>query len=1034
MFFLAATGLAFAGAAACHGAEPETAKPRPNILVIVTDQQFAEVMSCRMGNEFIKTPALDELTSRGAFFTSAYCAFPLCGPSRNSMFSGLYPHRVRWKPVHDHPSHYLGRYLLDAGYETAYSGKSELHAKDVAEHGFETILAPMGVPTRKTALANGGWDAWAASEAIGFIARPHEKPFLLVASFLNPHNVCEWSRRLAGQEGTLDCGEIGEPPPPEQLPPAPANIGPQADEPDGMTLMRRGFQANRLFPVGGYTVDDWRRHRWGYYRMVELVDREIGRVLKALREAGLEDETLVIFTSDHGECAGAHGWNQKSVPYDESTRVPFIVKWNGRTPAGISSEKLINTGIDLVPTVLDAAGVAIPKELPGRSALPLALGRPVADWPDAVVSQMSMSQAGEIDGFKPTMKWWMVRTDRYKYCLFSRGQQRESFIDMQADPGEMRNLAADPAHRQALLEHRERLARYGREHDDRHVAPLLADDVKPIPFDMGKQPAATGAAGRPHYYWPIPVGSPRVIKADVAVYGGTPGGVAAAVQAARMGCDVVLVSFNRHVGGMTSGGLTATDIGVKDSIGGIAREVYARIGKPSGFRPSEAEAVFLTLLQEAGVRVLFEQRLTSVRMEGTAIRSITMESGETYEAAVFLDSTYEGDLMAAANVSYRVGREPVTAYDESAAGAWYMGSWLNVYQFCRLPIDPFRDPGNPESGVLPEISSELPGKPGEGDAKVQAYNFRMFLSNAPDRLPYPKPPGYQADRYALLARFLNADPRIEWRFGYTVVPMTDGPVQLRRGDCNNAGSFSTDCVGRNYRWPDGTSEAGSSADPVRVRRGLSLPLRDLYQLREEIFQDHLTYQQGLMWFLANEAVVPEVIRQKMNLFGLDPQEFGSTGGWPHQLYVREARRMVSDRVMTQHHCESTKVVQDSVGLASYPMDSHFCQRVIMVEDGKANVRNEGGWMKPCRHPWPISYHAIVPKQEECTNLLVPVCLSATHVAFGSIRMEPVFMILGQSAGAAAALTLHERCDVQDLPYERLRQRLLADGQRLAWTK
>ena len=497
MFFLAATGLAFAGAAACHGAEPETAKPRPNILVIVTDQQFAEVMSCRMGNEFIKTPALDELTSRGAFFTRAYCAFPLCGPSRNSMFSGLYPHRVRWKPVHDDPSRYLGRYLLDAGYETAYSGKSELHAKDVAEHGFETILAPMGVPTRKTALANGGWDAWAASEAIGFIARPHEKPFLLVASFLNPHNVCEWSRRLAGQEGTLDCGEIGDPPAPEQLPPAPANIGPQADEPDGMTLMRRGFQANRLFPVGGYTVDDWRRHRWGYYRMVELVDREIGRVLKALREAGLEDETLVIFTSDHGECAGAHGWNQKSVPYDESTRVPFIVKWNGRTPAGISSEKLINTGIDLVPTVLDAAGVAIPKELPGRSALPLALGRPVADWPDAAVSQMSMSQAGEIDGFKPTMKWWMVRTDRYKYCLFSRGQQRESFIDMQADPGEMRNLAADPAHRQALLEHRERLARYAREHDDRHVAPLLADDVKPIPFDTGKQPTAAGAAVSP---------------------------------------------------------------------------------------------------------------------------------------------------------------------------------------------------------------------------------------------------------------------------------------------------------------------------------------------------------------------------------------------------------------------------------------------------------------------------------------------------------------------------------------------------------
>jgi arylsulfatase A-like enzyme len=461
---------------------------KPNVLVIVTDQQFAEVMSCRMGREHIHTPALDSLAAQGTSFTRAYCIFPLCGPSRNSMFTGLYPQHVRWKPIHDDPSIYLGRYLLDAGYDTAYSGKSELRGKEIALHGFQSILAPQGGPTRIEAIRNGGWDVWAASEAVRFITQPRDKPFLIVASFLNPHNICEWSRRLAGQKQDLDCGEIGEPPPVEKLPPAPANLGPQRDEPDGMTLMRRSYQASSLFPVGGYTTDDWRRHRWGYYRMVELVDKEIGRLLTALREAGIEDNTMILFTSDHGECAGAHDWNQKSMPYDESTRVPFIVSWKGHTRPG-TSDLLVNTGIDLVPTVLAAGGVAIPAHLPGSSVLDIALGKPAATWREEVISQMSMSQGAEVDGIKPTLKWWMLRTDRYKYCLFSKGERRESLVDMQADPGEMQNLAADPAHRAILLDHRERLARYGREHQDKGVALSLAHDVAPVPFTSKPSPA-----------------------------------------------------------------------------------------------------------------------------------------------------------------------------------------------------------------------------------------------------------------------------------------------------------------------------------------------------------------------------------------------------------------------------------------------------------------------------------------------------------------------------------------------------------------
>jgi len=497
-----------------------------------------------------------------------------------------------------------------------------------------------------------------------------------------------------------------------------------------------------------------------------------------------------------------------------------------------------------------------------------------------------------------------------------------------------------------------------------------------------------------------------------------------------MGRKAVLLSFNRHVGGMTSGGLTATDVGNRASIGGLTLEFYTRIGRISRFRPSEAESLFLKMLAEADVPVLLGRCLESVEIEDGRLVSATMETGETVKAAVFIDATYEGDLLAAANASYRVGREPAGAYGESLAGQWQNISWRNVYQFCGLPLSPYVEPGDPETGLLPEISSEPPGEAGDGDFKVQAYNFRMYLTNKEGRIPFPKPRGYDPGRYALLARFLNADPRIRWTLNYTVAPLTDGPVQMRIGDSNNAGSFSSDYVGGNYRWPDGTYEPGSLAELPPPRRGVPMPFRELYELRERVFQDHVSYQQGLMYFLANDPRVPKTLRDRVNRFGLDPREFRDTGFWPHQLYVREGRRMVSQYVMTQANCESRRAVSDSVGLASYPMDSHFCQRVVVEEDGKKTVRNEGGFGRGCPRPYSVSYRSIVPKREECANLLVPVCLSASHVAYGSIRMEPVFMILGQSAGTAAALAVDEGIAVQDLAYEELKARLLADGQRL----
>jgi len=460
----------------------KAAGKRPNILLIMTDQQFADVMSCRMGRQYLHTPAMDSLAASGTLFSAAYSSNPLCMPLRNSLFTGRYPHETRVTrnanpqgglDVANLPC--MGAYFRNAGYETAYFGKWHLcfNQKNPREHGFDVM---------NQGKSKDGPDARAADGATAFIARAHDKPFLLVASFLNPHNICEWARRLAGRKQGLNCGEIGEPPALDRLPPAPANLDPPRDEPDGMTLIRRAYQVpDGSFPVAKFTADDWRRHRWGYYRMTELVDAEIAKVLGALRKAGLEEDTLVVFTSDHGDCAGAHRFNQKTVFYEESARVPMIVSWKGRTPAG-TCDKLVNTGVDILPTLLDCAGVDIPARLPGRSLLGLAMGKSVPEWRDFVIVQNDMCQTGTVDGLRPTMQGRMIRTARYKYCVYSRGQRRESLVDLQADPLETTDLAGQPAHRDTLLAHRQMLARFAKEHNDKLAAELLADDVKPIPW------------------------------------------------------------------------------------------------------------------------------------------------------------------------------------------------------------------------------------------------------------------------------------------------------------------------------------------------------------------------------------------------------------------------------------------------------------------------------------------------------------------------------------------------------------------------
>jgi hypothetical protein len=526
------------------------------------------------------------------------------------------------------------------------------------------------------------------------------------------------------------------------------------------------------------------------------------------------------------------------------------------------------------------------------------------------------------------------------------------------------------------------------------------------PFTFAIEPV-TPSPGL-HYYYPVPPANPaRTLKVDVCVYGGTPGGVAAAIQAQRMGKTAALAVFRRHVGGMTSGGLTAVDLGNANAIGGIAAEFLEKasqarldaktgVSPELGFRPSQAEQIFRGMLEQAKVPALFEHRLAAVKKEGARITAITFENGDAIEAKMFIDATYEGDLFARAGVKYFIGRESNDTYGETLNGFQI----AKTHQF-RFGVDPYRTPGNPKSGLLPGIwpTDPLPAA-GTGDKLVQAYNFRMWAVRADQGLPWPKPAGYDRAAYALLERYLNTDPSAEWKFTYT-----SGPVKLNVGDCNNAGPISSDFVGASNDWPDGD-----------------------YATRERIFQAHVTYQQGMMWYLANDEAVPQKVREFTQKFGLPKTEFLETAGWPHELYVREARRMVSDYVMTEKNCRRQIIAEDSVGLASYQMDSHHTSRVVVEGVAKAEGCLEGH----VAQPYPVSYRAITPRAAECTNLLVPVCLSSTHVSYGSIRMEPVFMLLGQSAATAASLSIDANVAVQQLDYAKLRARLLADGQRLEW--
>lgn len=490
-------------------------------------------------------------------------------------------------------------------------------------------------------------------------------------------------------------------------------------------------------------------------------------------------------------------------------------------------------------------------------------------------------------------------------------------------------------------------------------------------------------------------------KYDVCVYGGTASAVVAAYSAAQMGANVVMVSPDMQIGGMTSGGLGLTDIGNKQAVSGVARQFYRKVGEHYGkleqwvFEPHVAMEILESYLEHKNITVLRQCRLEDVVVSGGRIMSIGITGGKRISAKYFIDCTYEGDLMAKSGVSYTVGREGNEVYGETWDGVQLMTG----HQFPD-GVDPYVEKGNPESGLLWGVSTQKLLPDGSGDNLVQAYNYRICLTDSLENMiPITRPENYDSTRYELALRLIEAQPGKRRLNDYFIWSQMPG----RKTDINNRGGFSTDMIGMNYNYPD----AG-------------------YQEREEIIKAHTDYTKGLLYFYGHDARVPEEMRNEMLLWGYPKDEYVANGNWTPQLYIRESRRMVGEYVATQADCEGRGNVSDGVGLAAYNMDSHNCQRIVVIKDGVAMVKNEGNVEIPGGYPYPVSYRSLTPKRSECTNLLVPVCLSASHIAYGSIRMEPVFMALGQACGVASALAVDSGCGVQEVNVDAL-QAVLADN-------
>jgi arylsulfatase A-like enzyme len=977
------------------------------------------------GCTWAKTPAIDRLAREGVAFDRAYTPTAKCSPSRAAILTGRYPWQLEAAANHNpfFPPQFKAftETLADSGVAVDAAGKfwSPGVAKTADGKDRTWGIGPPGLSR----------PSQSAARYKQFLAGlPADKPAFFWFGSTNPH-------RPYARDAGLAAGK------------KPADID----------------------RVPGYWPDDEivRRDMLDYATRIEAFDAEVAALLDVLEASGQADKTIVIVTSDHGMPFP----RVKGHCFEAAHRVPLIVRWPEK-PGDRRVAEFVSF-VDFAPTFLElfgiqpdasgmqpitgrslaslvrgekAVGVArdatiIGRErndVEGRAGTPSGLGYPARGiregrflyvknfapdrWPccdpdkgltdtDPGPTKSFIAAAGQLDTY-------------WKLCFGLR--PAEELYDVEQDPDCVQNLAGDKAYAADRDRLEARLMAALREQQDPRVLGKgdQFDEYPAPPYGNGKKPWAKDS-------------NPDRVH-DVVIYGGTSAAVIAAIRAALLGADVVVVSPDKHLGGLTSGGLGYTDSGNTRAIGSLARQFYRRVWQhyqqPEAwkwqpretfralgqgvkradaedrsmwlFEPHVAEKIFDDWLAEHGIEVVREAlldrdrgvELASDSPAAPRIKAITTlgspaRPARRFAGKIFIDATYEGDLMAAAGVKWHVGREANSVYGEEWNGNQV--GILHHGHHWKMPVDPFKEPGNPESGLLPLISADPPGTRGEGDKRVQAYCFRMCLTDHPaNRVPFAKPAGYDPARYELLARTLAAG----WRdvFGkFDAIPN-------RKTDTNNHGPFSFDHIGANEDYPEAS-----------------------YERRREIIADHTTYQQGLLWFLAHDQRVPADIRTRMLSWGLPKDEYGDNGHWSPQLYIREARRMIGDDVLTEHECLGTRAVKKPIGMGSYTLDSHNVRRYV-TPDG--TVQNEGDIGVHPKQPYKIGYGSLVPKKVECANLLVPVCLSASHIAYGSARMEPVFMLLGDAAANAAVLAARANAAVQDVDYASLRGLLEAQGQ------
>jgi arylsulfatase A-like enzyme len=1014
---LAAILIAFAGS----GASAAETRPPVRVLFCIADDASPHLGA--YGCTWAKTPAIDRLAREGVAFDRAYTPTAKCSPSRAAILTGRYPWQLGAAANHNpfFPPQFKAftEALADAGVAVGAAGKFWSPGVAKTADGADRTwgIGPPGL----------GRPSQAASRYKEFLAGlPADKPAFFWFGSTNPH-------RSYARDAGLAAGK------------KPADID----------------------RVPGFWPDNEivRRDMLDYATRIEAFDAEVGALLDALEASGQANETIVIVTSDHGMPFP----RVKGHCFEAAHRVPLVVRWPGK-PGNRRVAEFVNF-VDLAPTFLELFGIQ-----PAASGLQPITGRSVADLlrgdfaagvaRDATIigrerndvagrgdSQFGLGYPARgirdgrflyVKNFAPD-RWPCCDPDKglsdtdpgpTKSIIAAAGQldrhwnlcfglrPGEELYDVEQDPDCLKNLARDKAHAADRARLEARLMNALREQQDPRVlgGGDAFDDYPAPPY--AKKPWAK--ADHPDR------------ERDVVVYGGTSAAVIAAIRAALLGADVVVVSPDRHLGGLTSGGLGYTDSGNTRAIGSLARDFYRRVWKhyqqPEAwkwqpretfgalgqgvkqadvedrsmwlFEPHVAEKIFDAWLAEHGIEVVREALLDREKgvevsrdsPAGPRITSITTLAGPAgparrFAGKIFIDATYEGDLMAAAGVKFHVGREANAVYGEEWNGNQV--GILHHGHHWKMPVDPFKSPGNPQSGLLPFVSADPPGTRGEGDKRVQAYCFRMCLTDHPDnRVPFAKPAGYDPARYELLARTLAA--------GWREVFAKFDAIPNRKTDTNNHGPFSFDHIGANYDYPEAS-----------------------YERRREIIADHERYQQGLLWFLAHDDRVPADIRTRMRSWGLPKDEYGDNGHWSPQLYIREARRMIGDDVLTEQECLGKRPVKEPIGMGSYTLDSHNVRRYVTPG---GTVQNEGDIGVHPKQPYRIGYGSLVPKKAECTNLLVPVCLSASHIAYGSARMEPVFMLLGDAAANAAVLAVRASAAVQDVDYASLRGLLAAQGQ------